>query len=486
MIEDSEYCGVFNITTNNIFVIGDIHGDYQCLIHCLVDLCQVATITHLYDDDEYNEKQREYLEWIPNNNSVVVFTGDLVDRKRYPNCILDDECSDIYIIKTLLRLKTKAKEYGGNIIIISGNHEIMNIVDINDNLYVSNKNIVKNKKYFSDPNNYKEYIDNSYAWVVINDILIAHGGLCSGYMNIIESEKHQLENDEQLENSLKTKYIHTQSNDKKFFIKNLLLSEKIKSLKGGALSKALAQQRCMVVNKINKLYRKFFMNKENFNITNSESIGYKLFVNYETRDKHNMFWCREWGYSGINCEDFTNIIEKIGCNKMIIGHCPQFFSSVEPKMINFDCGEIINSKQHFKIARVDVGMSRSFEYNIDDENFINSLSTNYNRKIEILKLLYDSTDDNYYFNTHSIITHKLSCLQYLLLKYGQTHKEWVRKNIHSDWVGFQYIEKVLDKSILTCDISSVDQCKNAILCLLYPICNSSLVINSIQQFNSKL
>ena len=65
--------GVFQITNNNpIFIIGDIHGDYQCLIHCLGDLCEVANIVSVGSDNKFNESNREYLEWISGNNSIVV------------------------------------------------------------------------------------------------------------------------------------------------------------------------------------------------------------------------------------------------------------------------------------------------------------------------------------------------------------------------------------------------------------------------------
>ena len=101
--------GVFKIRTNiPIYIIGDIHGDYQCLIHCLVDLCNVANIIEI-KSDKFDVPNREHLEWETGNNSVVIFCGDLIHRKRFQDTVLDDEHSDIYIIKTLFRLKIAAK-----------------------------------------------------------------------------------------------------------------------------------------------------------------------------------------------------------------------------------------------------------------------------------------------------------------------------------------------------------------------------------------
>ena len=37
--------GIFKSNNDdNIYIIGDIHGDYQCLQHCLIDLCCVCNI----------------------------------------------------------------------------------------------------------------------------------------------------------------------------------------------------------------------------------------------------------------------------------------------------------------------------------------------------------------------------------------------------------------------------------------------------------
>ena len=82
---------------DNIYVIGDIHGDYQCLVHCLVDLAMCCYIKKV----ENFGNRREILEWVENNKTILVFTGDLIHRQRFENNVLDDECSDIFIIKTL-------------------------------------------------------------------------------------------------------------------------------------------------------------------------------------------------------------------------------------------------------------------------------------------------------------------------------------------------------------------------------------------------
>lgn len=490
-------CGVFEVKEEkNIFVIGDIHGDYQCLIHCLVDLCDVCYTSSIYTDNEFNEPVREYINWKNDNDSILIFSGDLIHRKRYPNNILDDECSDVYIIKTILRLKEEAQRANGDIIIVSGNHEIMNILDPMDIMYTSGKNIQKNHEFFTNVNFVNNYIKNSYAWIVLNDILIAHGGLCSDYLRFIDNE------------NIFDKKIFT-SNENKSLKSKYINGNEINNNKSKSQSQSQSQMYIMyggekiefgydIIHFINNKYKDFFTNYDKTKI-NENSIEYKLFIDYDFKNKHkhNMFWCRQWGYSGVDCLDFSNIIEKIGCEKMIIAHCPQFIPENKAKMINFECALNSNSNNtfencdQFKIARIDVGMSRSFEYNKSDY-FIKYLSSNYNRKMSVLKLLYNSESKKYYFNYNSVKTQKISCIQYLLLKYGKTKNEWEQKNIHSNWLGFEYIERIINhpdkNNLLKCDeicdkSNKSNKTIDSVLCLLYPLYCVIPDLKSIKQFN---
>jgi hypothetical protein len=403
-------------------------------------LCKTCNLTEIYDDTEFNTSNREKLEWKRGNNSTVVFCGDLTDRKRFDH-VLDDECSDIYIIKTLLRLKENAIANGGNIIIISGNHEIMNILYTDENNYVSPANKDINKKYFNNSVFIKEYIENSYAWIKIGNILIAHGGLCSEYLRFLNNEE---------------------SSDK-------------------------------IISFVNNEYRKFFVNFKDIqkNIKNIEEeykIPYDLFIKYDLEHKkHNVFWCREWGYGKIDCDNFKNILKQVNCEKMIISHCPQFLSPGEPKMINFEC--LINEDKNnseYLLARIDLGMSRSFDYNKKDK-FLHYLGNNYNRKISVLKLL--NKENKLYFNQSSVITSKISCIQYLLIKYGITKKEWQNNNIESDWIGFNHINYLLksiknkkDDNICSSKIICENLSNNVLLCLLYQICMKKNELESVKQF----
>ena len=426
--------GVFNIKLNNqIYIIGDLHGDYQCLIHTLVDLIKCCSITKVFNDIEFETEFREYLEWNNNNSSIIVFCGDLIHRKRFDH-VLDDECSDIFILKTLFRLKKDAMQNKGNILIISGNHEIMNIINPDEISYISTKNIEKNKEYFIKKEFINEFIENSYAWIKINNILIAHGGLCSDYLKYLE------------------KYL----NDK-----NL-------KLKGNE-----------IINFINDKYRKYFLNLD-INNLNKDKIGYDLFIDYNAnKSQHNLFWCREWGYNPINCEKFNNILKIVDCNKMIISHCPQFLSQDKPKMINFEC---LNNDNTYNLARVDLGMSRCFEYNKED-NFFNFQNNHYNRKICVLKLDKNNKTNEFFFNEKGIISDKLTCLQYLLLKYGMTKKNWDVKNINSDWLGFNHIDVFLEKINNKFPTEEeLNENEKTLIGLLYQVYMKKLKLQSIKEY----
>ena len=50
-----------------------------------------------------------------------------------------------------------------------------------------------------------------------------------------------------------------------------------------------------------------------------------------------------------------------------------------------------------------------------------------------------------YFDEKGIISEKLTCLQYLLYKYGLTKKKWEKNNIETNWIGFDYIDTFFKK-----------------------------------------
>ena len=118
--------------------------------------------------------------------------------------------------------------------------------------------------------------------------------------------------------------------------------------------------------------------------------------------------------------------------------------------------------------------------------------------ISVLKLSFDSNSNEYFFNYSSIITKRLSCIQYLLIKYGITKNDWDNKNISSNWLGFEHINLLLDsineKNNNQLDNSNIlksngiDKCSTqtepnkVLLCLLYPVIAHKQNLKSVDQF----
>jgi hypothetical protein len=91
-----------------IIVIGDIHGDWAALKSAL----KVAGITNHHND------------WLGGKTHVVQ-VGDLVDRAVRGGS--GDEKSESKILNHLIDLKFKALKKGGDVHLLLGNHELMNV-----------------------------------------------------------------------------------------------------------------------------------------------------------------------------------------------------------------------------------------------------------------------------------------------------------------------------------------------------------------------
>jgi hypothetical protein len=115
--------------------------------------------------------------------------------------------------------------------------------------------------------------------------------------------------------------------------------------------------------------------------------------------------------------------------------------------------------------------------------------------------LSNESKNDLYFNNDSIITKKLSCIQYLLLKFGFKKSDWEKIGIETKWLGFEYIDNLIAKLNDETIKSELKKCDNIeynrkskvnnhddttiIMCLLYPLVKiESENIPSITQFRS--
>ena len=93
-------------TNGRVVAIGDLHGDIQQARRAL----RIAGVLGKDDDDNVNPQ------WV-GGDTVLVQVGDVLDRG-------DDE---IGILILLQKLGKAARKAGGDVFVLNGNHEVLNI-----------------------------------------------------------------------------------------------------------------------------------------------------------------------------------------------------------------------------------------------------------------------------------------------------------------------------------------------------------------------
>ncbi|VVU95473.1 hypothetical protein CPAV1605_1224 [seawater metagenome] len=292
--------GVWMNYPNKIFAVGDLHGDFYVLEHVLLDLAKVAS------------KESDTFQWIGGDN-IIVFCGDLIDRYRKRPGIhytVDDENSDKKIIIELINLKKQAKSKGGDVVLLLGNHELLNFEGAFN--YVSNFG-----KYDERKNDFKRGSDfvkliaeNFLLAAKIENWVFVHGGFCPS------------------------------------------------AFKDNAY---LTSGNC--IPKLNKVIKGYLIDPNFFNnpnITQSDKDQMQILIDalYGINENKSPLNCRHYGTNKKidNCEVeldtkvFRFLFEDPSKGKMVIAHTPQFISNMN-----------INSTCEGKIWRLDVGMSRGFD-----------------------------------------------------------------------------------------------------------------------------
>ena len=87
--------------SSRLLAIGDIHGDYEALVAILQE-------AHIVDSEGH---------WTA-GDTVLVQTGDFLDRGPQVRDIMD----------LLMTLEARAREQGGRVVVLLGNHEMMNLM----------------------------------------------------------------------------------------------------------------------------------------------------------------------------------------------------------------------------------------------------------------------------------------------------------------------------------------------------------------------
>jgi hypothetical protein len=330
--------GIWEKLPSELYVIGDIHGDFYALKQALI-MTGCVLFSDIKTTDivkQYGEEillidgcdyyKNEDIVWNKNKKDcIIVFAGDLIDRCRniinnVCSLVVHDEDCDYKILKLLLDLNNKAKLYDSKIIIVLGNHEIMNLEEKLN--YVSRKALINlDSRKSNIALLIKENKDNLYGVVRIGKYIICHGGINP---NFLEENKQYFDNNKE-------------------FIEHY-----------------------------NNHVRNFLLNP-----------NYKF--NYLITNKDSPFWDRTNGINNLALSDLEckkifqdnilNIKGDISNLKIIVAHCPQIINS--PKMgINVtNCGRFED-----KIWRVDIAMSRAFDNYVSDD-IMNILLNELNEKI---------------------------------------------------------------------------------------------------------
>ena len=260
-----------------VVCIGDIHGDLHKLLTVLKN-------TKIIDDKQ---------EWIAQpKNTIVVQLGDqidMLDRNIDRTEKFDDEDYDMQIILFMNALHKKAKEHGGSVISLIGNHELMNVMG--NFSYVSPKgltDIQKRISFFKPGGIGALNLSTRNCIVKINNILFCHAGilpnLCLKYP---------------------IKYINELM---KKYLKNVILNDKER-----------------------KDFSELFLSDDSILWTRKYSA--EFYLKNEKKYRKNI----------------ETVLKHLNCQLMIIGHtpCERVLGLADNKVLNIDVGlsrSILNNK----------------------------------------------------------------------------------------------------------------------------------------------
>lgn len=208
----------------NIYAIGDIHGDIRALIICLRDCCRVI---RKKSGIEFNQKEIDknmidllnldtvdppYIhdlnyEWC-GGNSIIVFTGDLIHGNRYNIPRIEFPHEELKIFLLINSIHEQAIKQNGKLIKLLGNHEFVEIfsnyliyaqyVTANANnkdlKYINNgkSEVIDRKSLFQIGNNGCDALSKNGIGILVkvNDFIFTHAGITTKENKIYRLRKN--------------------------------------------------------------------------------------------------------------------------------------------------------------------------------------------------------------------------------------------------------------------------------------------------------
>lgn len=290
--------GVYS-NVKNIVAIGDLHGDILQLITILLHskLIKKKNKNKCVSKSDYDINN--YM-WI-GGSTYLVQLGDIFDGGgRALEDTFDDNEVEIY--KFLINLKKMAKEKNGNVILIIGNHEIMNF---NKNYnYVQDKTMNKCLTVNDEDFNYK--LDSTKSC----DISDRHKLFSIPNGPLARSMKKYMKGVVKINNNI---FCH------------------------GGISELISKK--YNIKEINDILKSFLSGT----IQNNNTLFQSIY------GSNGIIWFRSYSKDNSECNQLTNTLTNLNAKRMIVGHTPQK-------------NGITNRCQQFKknLWAIDVGLSRAF------------------------------------------------------------------------------------------------------------------------------
>jgi hypothetical protein len=335
MCEGHNFLPAILPAVDRIIVMGDIHGDYKLAI----DMLLMAHVIKITNGDIY---------W-DGGNTYVVQVGDQVDRCRpinnmqcnNPLTTFNDEANDINILNLFTNLHKQAEQYGGAVISLLGNHEIMNSDGLLD--YVSYRGIHQFDSYVDEANPHIKFANGAdaraYAFAPGHEIGKFLG--CTRYPAIIIGSNL---------------FVHAGLVDG--LIEEIGLSDQAD------------------INTINVAVRMWLLGL----------LSRNHVKNIIKSSKSSMFWTRILGNIPPNVEynnpicmtHISKILKMFKIGSLFVGHTPQ----------SFTYSNDINATCSGQVWRVDNGSSSAF--NKFDSDFMKTGKVRHSRRPQVLEILNDN------------------------------------------------------------------------------------------------